>query len=107
MDAAPILALLGFCLIVALAARRIPGATIIGVLGVTAAGIGMGVSEWQGLVATPPDPTPTLLALDIAGALQVGMISVIPTSSAASDVRTRRELANLMGSSARPLQAHG
>ncbi|MDE0176969.1 MAG: NCS2 family permease [Gammaproteobacteria bacterium] len=79
VDAAPILALLGFCLIVALAARRIPGATIIGVLGVTAAGIGMGVSEWQGLVATPPDPTPTLLALDIAGALQVGMISVILT----------------------------
>ena len=79
VDAAPILALLGFCLIVALAARRIPGATIIGVLGVTVAGIGMGVSEWQGLVATPPDPTPTLLALDIAGALQVGMISVILT----------------------------
>ena len=79
LTAAPILALLGFCLIVALAARRVPGATIIGVLGVTAAGIGIGVSEWQGLVAAPPDPTPTLLALDIAGALQVGMISVILT----------------------------
>ena len=79
LTAAPILALLGFCLIVALAARRIPGATIIGVLGVAAVGIGMGVSEWQGLVAAPPDPTPTLLALDIAGALQVGMISVILT----------------------------
>ena len=79
VDAAPILALLGFCLIVALASRRIPGATIIGVLGVTAAGIGMGVSEWQGLLAAPPDPTPTLLAIDIAGALQVGMISVILT----------------------------
>ena len=79
LTAAPILALLGFCLIVALAARRVPGATIIGVLGVTAVGIGIGVSEWQGLVAAPPDPTPTLLALDIAGALQVGMISVILT----------------------------
>ena len=79
VTAAPILALLGFCLIVALAARRVPGATIIGVLGVTAVGIAMGVSEWRGLVAAPPDPTPTLLALDIAGALQVGMISVILT----------------------------
>ncbi|MDE0421312.1 MAG: NCS2 family permease [Gammaproteobacteria bacterium] len=79
VEAAPILATLGFCLIVALSARRIPGATIIGVLGVTAVGIGIGVSEWQGLVAMPPDPTPTLLALDIAGALQVGMISVILT----------------------------
>ena len=79
LNAAPVLALVGFCLIVALAARRIPGATIIGVLGVTVAGIGMGVSEWQGLVALPPDPSPTLLALDIAGALQVGMISVVLT----------------------------
>ena len=77
--AAPILALLGFCLIVALAARRIAGATIIGVLGVTAAGMALGVSEWHGLLAMPPDPTPTLLALDIAGALQVGMISIILT----------------------------
>ena len=79
VDAAPILALLGFCLIVSLSARRVPGATIIGVLGVTAVGIGMGVSEWQGLIAPPPDPTPTLLTLDIAGALQVGMISVVLT----------------------------
>ncbi len=79
LSAAPILALLGFCLIVALAARRIPGAAIIGVLGVTAAGIAMGVSEWHGLVAAPPNPAPTLLALDVAGALQVGMISIILT----------------------------
>ena len=63
VDAAPILALLGFCLIVALAARRIPGATIIGVLGVTAAGIGMGVSEWQGLVARPIPRPPCLRSI--------------------------------------------
>ena len=79
LDAAPLLSLLGFCAIVALAARRIPGATIIGVLGVTAMGIVLGVSEWQGLVSAPPDPMPTLLALDIVGALQVGMVSVILT----------------------------
>ena len=79
LDAAPILALVGFCAIVALAARRIAGATIIGVLGVTAIGVGMGVSQWHGLLAMPPDPTPTLFALDIAGALQVGMISIILT----------------------------
>ena len=79
LDAATILALVGFCAIVALTARRIAGATIIGVLGVTAIGVGMGVSEWHGLLAMPPDPTPTLLALDIAGALQVGMISIILT----------------------------
>ena len=76
---APVLALLGFCAIVALSARRVPGAAIIGMLGVTAAGLILGISEWQGIASLPPDPTPTLLALDIAGALQVGMIGVILT----------------------------
>ena len=77
--AEPVLALLGFGAIVALSARGVPGAAVIGVLGVTGAGIVWGASAWQGLVSAPPDPTPTLLALDIAGALQAGMIAVILT----------------------------
>ena len=76
---APVLAFLGFCATVALAARDVPGAPLIGVLGVMAAGIALGVSEWHGLVAPPPDPTPTLLAMDIAGALQAAMVGVIVT----------------------------
>ena len=36
---APILALLGFCAIVALASRQVPGAAIIGMLGVTVVGL--------------------------------------------------------------------
>ena len=75
----PLLSLLGFCAIVALAARRVPGAALIGMLGVTAASLVLGVSEWRGVASLPPDPTPTLLALDIAGALQAGMIAVILT----------------------------
>ena len=74
---APILALLGFCGIVALGARRVPGAAVLGILGVTAVGLVFGVSEWHGFVSLPPDPSPTLFALDIGGALQVGMIAVI------------------------------
>ena len=76
---APVLALLGFCAIVALTARGVPGGVLVGILGITAAGLVFGVSEWRGVVAAPPDPTPTLLALDVAGALQVGMIAVILT----------------------------
>ena len=75
----PVLSLLGFCAIAALAARRVPGAALIGMLGVAAAGLILGVSEWKGVASLPPDPTPTLLALDIAGALQAGMIAVILT----------------------------
>ena len=75
----PVLSLLGFCAIAALAARRVPGAALIGMLGVAVAGLALGVSEWQGIASLPPDPTPTLLALDIAGALQAGMIAIILT----------------------------
>ena len=76
---APILALLGFCVIVALTARGVPGGVLIGILGVTAVGLVFGVSDFAGIVAAPPSPAPTLLALDIAGALQAGMIAVILT----------------------------
>ena len=78
-SAGPILALLGFCVIVALASRQVPGAAIIGMLGVTLVGILLGVSEWRGIASLPPDPTPTLFALDLAGAMQAGMVVVIVT----------------------------
>ena len=79
MAPAPVLSLLGFCAIVALTPRRVPGAALIGMLGVASAGILLGVTEWQGVASLPPDPTPTLLALDIAGALQASMVAVILT----------------------------
>jgi AGZA family xanthine/uracil permease-like MFS transporter len=75
----PLLALLGFTAIIALHARGVPGAVVFGVLGVTAIGIALGVSDWKGLASLPPDPTPTLLALDIVGAMEVGLIAVILT----------------------------
>ena len=79
MAPGPVLTLLGFSAIVALSARSVPGAALIGILGVTATGITVGVSDWQGLASLPPDAAPTLLALDVSGALQVGMIPVILT----------------------------
>ena len=75
----PILAFLGFSTIVALAGRGVPGAVMIGILGVSAAGILAGISGFAGIAAAPPDPSPTFLALDLAGALQLGMVAVIIT----------------------------
>jgi len=74
-----ILAILGFVIIVALSRRRITGAVIIGILVVTGLGVALGISEWKGLVSAPPDPTPTLFALDIGGALEVSLIAVVFT----------------------------
>ncbi|MDE0393146.1 MAG: NCS2 family permease [Gammaproteobacteria bacterium] len=79
MTAAPVLCLLGFCAIVALSARRVPGAAIISMLGVTLIGLPFGISEWQGIASLPPDPSPTLLALDIPSVLRANMVAVVLT----------------------------
>ena len=73
----PLLAILGFFLIVALEARRVTGAVMIGILVVTAIAIALGVTPFGGIVSMPPSMAPTFLQLDIMGALDVGMISVI------------------------------
>ena len=74
-----LLCILGFLLIVALSHHRVIGAVIVGILVVTAIGVLSGVSPWKGLASVPPDPMPTLLALDIAGALELGMLAVVFT----------------------------
>ncbi|VXB24765.1 conserved hypothetical protein; putative inner membrane protein [Pseudomonas sp. 8AS] len=73
----PLLAILGFFLIVALEARRVTGAVMIGILAVTAIAIALGVTPFGGVLSMPPSLAPTFLQLDIMGALDVGMISVI------------------------------
>jgi AGZA family xanthine/uracil permease-like MFS transporter len=79
LSPAPLLALGGFALIVALDHRRVPGAIIIGILASTLIGLPLGLSEWKGIVSLPPDPMPTLLQLDLSGALQMSLIAVIFT----------------------------
>ena len=72
-----ILAALGFVLIGALYARRIPGAIVISILVVTVVGVVIGLTEFKGVAAPPPSMAPTLLQMDIAGALNVGLISIV------------------------------
>ncbi|WP_313518949.1 NCS2 family permease [Pseudomonas sp.] len=72
-----VLAILGFFLIVALEARKVTGAVLIGILATTAAGIALGVSSFGGFVSMPPSLAPTFLQLDIKGALDIGLVSVI------------------------------
>ncbi|MDP1656136.1 MAG: NCS2 family permease [Hylemonella sp.] len=76
---APVLAALGFLLIVALAWRKVPGAIIISILAVTVTSIAMGLTPFNGIVAAPPSIAPTFLQMDIAGALNAGLLTVIMT----------------------------
>jgi len=72
-----LLAALGFLLILVLAVRRVIGAIIIGVLTVTVSGLLLGLIQFNGIVSSPPDLKPILLQLDILGAFDVAMISII------------------------------
>ena len=72
-----LLAAMGFLLILVLAIRKIVGSIIIGVLAVTISGLLLGLIEFNGVVSAPPDLSPILLKLDIIGAIDVAMISVI------------------------------
>ena len=72
-----LLSALGFLIISILAVRKVPGAIILGVLIITLIGIGIGLIEFNGLVSVPPSIAPTFLKMDILGALDVAMISII------------------------------
>jgi AGZA family xanthine/uracil permease-like MFS transporter len=76
-DIETLLAALGFLLILVLAVRKVVGAIIIGVLAVTISGLLLGLIQFNGIVSLPPDLKPILLKLDILGAIDVAMISVI------------------------------
>ena len=71
------LAAIGFLFISVLSSRKIPGAIIIGILSITVIALFNGMIEYKGLIALPPDVAPTFLQLDIIGALNLGMLTVI------------------------------
>ncbi len=72
-----LLAIMCFLVMVALDARRVPGAIIIAILGTTAIGVVLGVSPSQGIFSTPPSLAPTFLKMDLVGALNIGLITII------------------------------
>ncbi|GEN29258.1 adenine permease [Halovibrio variabilis] len=72
-----IYALLGFFVITALSYLRVTGAVMIGILGITVIAILLGHNEYGGLMSMPPSIAPTFMAMDLVGALDVAMLSVI------------------------------
>ncbi|HEY8872114.1 MAG TPA: NCS2 family permease, partial [Stellaceae bacterium] len=74
---AALLAAAGFLVMVALERRAFPGAIIVAVLGTAAAGILLQVSPFFGIVAAPPSLAPTFLALDLRGALDAGVATIV------------------------------
>ncbi|WP_375057895.1 NCS2 family permease [Zobellella sp. DQSA1] len=71
------LAALGFFLIIGMAARGMRGAVMIGILVITGLGIAFGDVQYAGIMSAPPSIMPTFMQLDIAGAFNLAMLSVI------------------------------
>ena len=81
-DPKTLLSVAGIFLIGALLSLRVPGAMIIGIVVIAAAGMMLGVSQMpQGSIfnAALPLPTETFMAMDLKGALHHGLISIIFT----------------------------
>lgn len=73
----PLLACAGFLAIAVLSARRIPGAIIIAILAVTVIGVAFGVSKNAGVFSMPPSLAPTFMQMDVAGALNIGLVAIV------------------------------
>ncbi|MFP6740674.1 MAG: NCS2 family permease [Alphaproteobacteria bacterium] len=72
-----LLAVGGFLVMGALDSRKVPGAITIAILLTTAVGVALGVSSFGGIMSMPPSVLPTLFAMDIVGALDGALLSVI------------------------------
>ncbi|WP_210473431.1 NCS2 family permease [Vibrio crassostreae] len=72
-----LLAAIAFLIIAVLSERKVFGAVLIGILSVTLVGMMLGLVHYNGFFAAPPSLAPTFLKMDIMGALDVSMISVI------------------------------
>jgi len=74
---AAILMLLGFVLIAGLNYRRILGATVIGILIVTALGLPLGLAKFGGIMSLPPSLAPTFLQLDFSRMFEWTFVIVV------------------------------
>jgi AGZA family xanthine/uracil permease-like MFS transporter len=73
----PVLLATGTLLVMAvLWARGVRGALLLGMLASTAVALPLGLTTYQGIVAAPPSLAPTLLQLDIPGALRPDLLGV-------------------------------
>ncbi|TMP84142.1 guanine permease [Pseudoalteromonas phenolica] len=76
-SAGPLLAILSFFVIAALMFRDVKSGVLISIFIVTIAACSLGLIEYQGIISAPPSIAPTIMQLDIAGALELSMLSVV------------------------------
>ena len=73
----PLMAIIGFFMIVALDRLRVKGAILIGIVAVTVLSFFFADNKFAGIVSAPPSIDPTLFKLDISSALSIGILNVV------------------------------
>lgn len=73
----PVMAVLGFLIIIALVHRKVPAAAIIGIMLISLIGFLTGDIQYKGIVSMPPSLAPTWMQMDLQGAFTLAMASVI------------------------------
>ena len=69
--------LVGVLTIDVLLQREVTGAIFIGMIVVSLLGIPFGLVEFSGVISSPPDLTPTLLKMDLTGAFELGVLTIV------------------------------
>ena len=69
--------LVGVLTIGVLLQREVTGAIFISMIVVSLLGIPFGLVEFSGVISSPPDLTPTLFKMDLTGALDLGVLTII------------------------------
>ena len=78
LHSAPVLlSLFGLLVTVILIAARVRGALLLGILATALAGLPLGVVRYHGILGKVPSLAPTFFKLDIAGAFDLGLVSVV------------------------------
>ncbi len=72
-----IMTVLGVIIIGSLIARKVKGAILLGIIIIWVIGLIAGLSDFKGVLGTPPSIAPVLLQLDISGALEIGFFGIV------------------------------
>jgi AGZA family xanthine/uracil permease-like MFS transporter len=67
----------GLILTLALMARRVHGAILLGIIGTTIVGALRGISSWPASFFSMPHPSATFLQLDFRGAIHLGLLEIL------------------------------
>ena len=78
-DPAVLLACFGILLSAVLLVRQVTGALLLGILATTVIGIPLGVTQFQGVVSTPPSIAPIACQFDWSGVLSLDMVICVFT----------------------------